>query len=74
MNEDKSIVTFKFFIVKHRSITLWVPTVFKFTASEIFALNLTLAATWKTILTSFAIIVLKCSDNPINGKTISPGT
>lgn len=67
-------LTFKFIIDEHKSIIRSVPKVFKFAASRISSLKRTVAATWKTTLTSSANFFLSTSSNPTHGRFISPET
>jgi len=64
--------TFNFGIDRHRSTTRCVPNVLSVTAVRRVSLNLTVAAEWKTIVTSEHSLCLSSALRPRSGSDTSP--
>ncbi|KAE9542386.1 hypothetical protein AGLY_003513, partial [Aphis glycines] len=69
---NSNVHTFNFGIDRHRSTTRCVPNVLSVTAVRRVSLNLTVAAEWKTIVTSEHSLCLSSALRPRSGSDTSP--
>lgn len=69
---QNGVPTFRFCMDRHSSTILCVPNVFSVTAVRRVSLNLTVAAEWKTIVTSEHSLCLSSALRPRSGSDTSP--